>query len=114
MEITLTSENFKKEVLESKEVVLVDFWAPWCGPCRMLGPVIEELAQEWSGKGVKIGKVNVDEESVLAGGYGVMSIPTLIFFKNGKVVNQMMGAQSKEKIETELKKLIAYSLWPKI
>lgn len=110
MELILIAENFKKEVLESKEPVLVDFWAPWCGPCRALAPVIEELAEEWSDKGVKIGKVNVDEEPALAGQYGVMSIPTLIFLKNGKVISQMTGAQSKEKIETELKKLIAYSL----
>lgn len=107
MVLTLTSENFNKEVLENKEVVLVDFWAPWCGPCRMLGPVIEELAEEWSGKGVKIGKVNVDENSVLTQQYNVMSIPTLIFFKNGKAVNQMVGAQSKEKIVEELKKLLS-------
>lgn len=107
MEITLTNDNFKKEVAESKEVVLVDFWAPWCGPCRMLGPVIEELAEEWSGKGVRVGKVNVDENSSLAQQYNVMSIPTLIFFKNGKAVNQMVGAQPKEKIEQELKKLLS-------
>lgn len=104
MEIILNSSNFKKEVLESKEGVLVDFWAPWCGPCRILGPVIEELSEEWSGKGVKICKVNVDEESALAGQYGVMSIPTMVFFKNGKAVGQMVGAQPKEKIEQELKK----------
>lgn len=107
MELTLTNSNFKKEVLESKEGVLVDFWAPWCGPCRILGPVIEELAEEWGGKGVKIGKVNVDEEPALAGSYGVMSIPTMVFFKNGKAINQMVGAQPKEKIEQELKKLVS-------
>lgn len=107
MELTLTSKNFNKEVLESKGATLVDFWAPWCGPCRMLGPVIEELAEEWSGKSVKVGKVNVDENSSLAQQYNVMSIPTLIFFKNGKAVNQMVGAQAKEKIEQELKKLLS-------
>lgn len=107
MEIILTPENFNKEILESKDVALVDFWAPWCGPCRMLGPVIEELAEEWSGKGVRVGKVNVDENSSLAQQYNVMSIPTLVFFKNGKAVNQMVGAQAKEKIEQELKKLLS-------
>ncbi|MBI2099248.1 thioredoxin [Candidatus Uhrbacteria bacterium] len=107
MEIVLTEKNFDQEVIKSNEIVLVDFWAPWCGPCRMLGPVIEELAKEWSGKGVKIGKVNVDEEPALARDYGIMSIPTLIFFKNGKSVNQTVGAQAKEKIEAELKKLVA-------
>ncbi len=106
MEIILTVKNFDKEVIKSNEVILVDFWAPWCGPCRMLSPVIEELAQEWSGKGVKIGKVNVDEEPALASQYGIMSIPTLIFFKNGKAINQTVGAQAKEKIETELKKYL--------
>ncbi len=105
MELILTDANFKKEVLESKGAVLVDFWAPWCGPCRMLGPVIEELAEEWKGKGVKINKVNVDEYPALAGQYGVMSIPTLLFFKGGKVVNQMTGVQPKEKITEALKKL---------
>lgn len=107
MELILTNENFDQEVLKAKEVVLVDFWAPWCGPCRMLGPVIAELAEEWGGKGVRVGKVNVDENSSLAQQYNVMSIPTLIFFKNGKVVNQMVGAQVKEKIEQELNKLLS-------
>jgi len=107
MEIILTEKNFEKEIIKSNEAALVDFWAPWCGPCRILGPVIEELAEEWSSKGVKIGKVNVDEEPSLAGTYGVMSIPTMVFFKNGKAINQMVGAQPKEKINAEIQKLIS-------
>ena len=106
MELTLTADNFKKEVLESKELVLVDFWAAWCGPCRAVAPVIENIAEAWSGKGVRVGKLNVDEHPTVAGQYGIMSIPTLVFFKNGKVVGQMVGAQSKEKIEQEFKKYL--------
>ena len=101
-----TDENFKKEVLESELPVLVDFWAPWCGPCKMVGPIVEELAREYAQK-LKIGKVNVDENSKVATQYGVMSIPTLMFFKKGKIVYQAVGALSKgdlkRKIEENLK-----------
>ena len=91
--ITVTSENFESEVLNSEKPVLVDFWASWCGPCRMLSPMVDEIAEEV--QTIKIGKVNVDEQQDLAGKFGVMSIPTLILFKNGQPVNKSVGAKSK-------------------
>lgn len=91
--ITVTSENFESEVLNSEKPVLVDFWASWCGPCRMLSPIVDEIAEEV--QTIKIGKVNVDEQQDLAGKFGVMSIPTLILFKNGQSVNKSVGAKSK-------------------
>lgn len=105
MEVALTDENFEAEVLKSEMPVLVDFWAPWCGPCKVLGPVIEELAEEFEGKGVKIAKMNVDEATDMPGKYGVMSIPTLILFKGGEPVEQMVGVQSKEKLAEKLSAL---------
>lgn len=98
-ELTLTDQNFQQEVLTSDVPVLVDFWAPWCGPCQMMGPLIEELASEYAGKGVKIGKINVDENNETAGKYRVMSIPTFLVFKGGEVVDQVVGGVQKEKLK---------------
>ena len=91
--ITLTKDNFEAEVLLSNQPVLVDFWASWCGPCRMLSPVVDEVAEERTD--VKVGKVNVDEQPELAGEFGVMSIPTLLVFEQGKLVRQAVGARPK-------------------
>ncbi len=97
-EITLTAENFDEEVLLSSLPVLVDFWASWCGPCRMLAPVVEEFAEEHEGE-VKVGKVNVDEQPELAARYGIASIPTLLVFKNGALVNTAVGYRPKAQLE---------------
>ena len=96
MVVTITMENFEEEVLNSEKVVLVDFWATWCGPCQMVGPVVEEIAKE--NPDLKVCKVDVDEVPELAQKYGVMSIPTLVAIKNGKETNRTMGAQPKEAI----------------
>ena len=101
MALQLTQDTFDKEILAAKGVALVDFWAPWCGPCRMLAPVIDELSKDFDGK-IKIGKVNVDECGALAQQYGVMSIPTLIIFQDGKPVDQLVGLQAKEKLADKL------------
>ncbi len=92
----ITGENFEKEVMGSKKTVLLDFWAPWCGPCRMVGPILDEIAAERSD--ILVGKVNVDEQSALAAQFRVMSIPMLVVMQDGKVVNQAVGARPKAQI----------------
>lgn len=105
-EIILTETNFEQEVLQSEQPVLVDFWAEWCGPCRMLAPTIEEVATEYKGQ-AKIGKLNVDQNAKIAEKYGIKGIPTLILFHAGEVVEQLVGVQSKEKIKDLLNKKIS-------
>jgi thioredoxin 1 len=102
MIVDLTDANFAQEVLNDQGTVLVDFWAPWCGPCRMMSPVVEELASQYTGK-LKVGKVNTDENQMLAGRYSIMSIPTLMVFKGGKPVDQVVGAMPKQVLEQRLK-----------
>lgn len=105
-EVIITDQNFESEVAQNKLPVLVDFWAPWCGPCRIISPIVEELAKEFEGK-IKVGKLNVDENPETAGKFGVMSIPTLLMFKEGKPVDSIVGAQSKETIKQAMEKLIS-------
>lgn len=101
-----TDQNFETEVLKSDVPVLVDFFAEWCGPCRMLGPIIEELTEEMKDKKVKIGKINIDEAPETAKKYNVMSIPTIIIFKDGEPVETMSGIQNKEALREKLEKLV--------
>lgn len=104
--IDFTDQSFEKEVIKNDTPVVVDFWAPWCGPCKMVAPIIEELSQEYEGK-VKFGKVNVDENSEIASSFGIMSIPTLMVFKNGQPLKAMIGAQGKEAIKKGIEEVLA-------
>ena len=100
-----TDGNFESEVVKSDKPCLVDFWAEWCGPCRMVGPVVEEIAKEYAGK-LKVGKLNVDNNNKTAVQYGIMSIPSLLFFNGGKVVDQVIGAVPKKQLVQRLEKII--------
>ena len=104
MAMQFTDDNFEQEVLKSDKPVLVDFWAAWCGPCQIMGPIIEELAEEAKEK-YKVGKINVDENRGKGQKYSVMSIPTLIIFKDGKAVKQLVGVQAKDGLKEELEKM---------
>ena len=100
----LTDVNFEQEVLKNDKPVLVDFWAPWCGPCQLMGPVINQLAEEMTT--VKIGKVNVDDNTATAQKYGIMSIPSMKVFKGGKIVKEFVGVQQKETLKSELEAIV--------
>lgn len=104
--LTLTDGNFSQEVLTSPQAVLVDFWAEWCGPCKMIAPILEELATEYEGR-VKIGKVNIDDFQNLASQYGIRAIPTLLLFKGGQVAEQIVGLRSKRDLKSSLDKASA-------
>ena len=105
-EITVSADNFNDEVLQSQIPVLVDFWAEWCGPCKIVGPILSELADMYDGK-IKIAKLNVDDNPDLTSRFNVLSIPTMKFFKNGEVVGELVGAAPKNTIEAEIQKQIA-------
>jgi len=106
MILTIDEKNFKSEIVDSKIPTLVDFWAPWCGPCHVMSPIIEEVAKEYEGK-VKVGKINVDENQVLASQYGIMSIPTILIFKAGKIASQIVGARPKSELTDAVSKVIS-------
>ena len=103
--LNITNENFQSEVLESPIPVLIDFWAPWCGPCKMISPLIDQIAEEYSGS-LKVGKVNVDQEGALAEQFGISSIPVLFVYKNGELAGQRMGAGNKNDIVALFRDLI--------
>jgi thioredoxin 1 len=105
MTLAVTDTTFEEEVLKSEIPVLVDFWAEWCGPCRMIGPIVEELGKEYEGK-LKVAKVDVQNNNDVASKYGIMSIPALLFFKNGEVVDQIIGAVPKKAVEDRLTKVL--------
>lgn len=104
MEQVFTEANFNEEVLKSNLPVFVDFWAAWCGPCQMMSPIVDDLAKKYEGKNIKIGKCNVDENGDVAAKYNVLSIPSFMVFKNGEVVDQIVGGVQKEKLQTMIEK----------
>ena len=104
--VTLTQENFAQQVSQSSVPVLVDFWAEWCGPCKMIAPILDELAHEYDGR-VSIGKINIDEQQNLAAEYGIRAIPTLLVFKNGQVAEQIVGLKSKRDLKSALDGVLA-------
>ena len=104
--VNLTQENFAEQVLQSAAPVLVDFWAEWCGPCKMIAPVLDELAEEFEGR-ARIGKVNIDEQQALAAEYGIRAIPTLLVFSKGQVAEQIVGARSKRDFKASLDRVAA-------
>ncbi|AZV47200.1 thioredoxin [Nautilia sp. PV-1] len=106
MALELNAQNFA-DTIKNNEVVVVDFWAPWCGPCRMIAPIIEELAEEYKDKGVVVGKVNTDEAPEIAGQFGIRSIPTVIFFKNGEAADAMIGAAPKQMYQEKIEALLS-------
>lgn len=103
--LEISDSSFEAEVIESEKPVLVDFWAPWCGPCKAIGPIIEELAGEFGGK-IKFAKCNVDDNPVSPGKFGIKAIPTLIFFKQGKIVDQITGMVAKSKLEKSINSIL--------
>jgi len=105
-EIEFTDTNFDAEVIKSDKPVLVDFWAPWCGPCKIIAPIVEEISAEYAGK-LKVGKVNTDDNQKVASDYGVMSIPTLMIFKDGEVVERIIGAQPKTALTAKINAVLA-------
>src|SRR5437016_4299447 len=104
--VSFTQENFSNDVLQSSTPVLVDFWAEWCGPCKMIAPVLDELAEEYEGR-VKIGKVNIDEQQALAAEYGIRAIPTLLLFSQGQVADQIVGLKNKRDLKASFDRLAA-------
>ncbi len=105
MSLKFDEKNFNEEVIKSETPVIVDFWAEWCGPCHIMSPIIDEVAKEFEGK-AKIGKVNVDENQVISSKYGIMSIPTILAFKDGKVIGQLVGARPRKDVVDLIKKVI--------
>ena len=105
MSFVFTDDNFDQEAMKAAGPVLVDFWAPWCGPCQMMAPIVDELASKLDGK-MKVGKLNVDENQATAGKYGIMSIPTMLLFKDGTVVEQIVGGMPKDALMSKLEKFL--------
>ncbi len=105
MAIEITKDNFE-DIVKNNKIVVVDFWAPWCGPCRMVAPIIEELSEEYKDKGVVVGKINTDEQQELAMQFGIRSIPTILFIKDGQIVDQMIGAAPKNFFEEKINALL--------